>query len=80
MLSNYSQKEIDLALNYLDGKINDIQLNFLSVQNNIESEKIKKIAQEIKKYSNLIKNIGKIALVVAVFFYFRLILSVIYKV
>lgn len=80
MLSNYSQKEIDLAINYLDGKINDIQLNFLSVQNDIESEKIKKIAQEIRKYSNLIKNVCKIALIIGVFFYFRLILSVIYKV
>lgn len=51
---NYTEKEIELALSYMQGQINDIQLNFLS-KNKIEAEKIKKIAQEITKFDSYLK-------------------------
>lgn len=52
---NYTEKEIELALIYMQGQINDIQLNFLSFKNKTEAEKIKKIAQEITKFDSYFK-------------------------
>jgi hypothetical protein len=79
MKTNYSQKEMDLAIDYLRGDINEIQLNYLSAQNNTEPEKIKKIAQKLKGYSIFIKNMLLVLLTVFIFFYFKLILNQIYK-
>jgi len=48
LFAEYSDKELELAVDYLDRKINEIQLNFLLVQNKIEPERIDKLINSLR--------------------------------
>jgi len=50
LFAEYSDKELELAVDYLDRKINEIQLNFLLVQNKIEPERIDKLINSLILY------------------------------
>lgn len=63
----YSQKEMDLALKYSLGELNDTQLNYWVVQDNLEVEKIISLAKTIESnayYFRIIKYV-----LVFIFFY-----------
>jgi hypothetical protein len=51
----YSTKELELAFKYNSGELNDIQLNFLLIQNNISFEKIEEIITKINKTARIFR-------------------------
>jgi len=62
---DYSSKEIELATKYSLGEINDIQLNFLAVQNETEKYRIQELAQSLQKTEKVLKNINLIIIILA---------------
>jgi len=44
----YTEKEIELALRYSNGDINDVQLNYLAIQSKTTEKKIREIAEYIR--------------------------------
>ena len=43
----YTEKELELAMRYINGDINDVQLNYLAVQSKTTEEKVREIAEYI---------------------------------
>lgn len=66
---DYKSKEIELALSYINGELNETQLNFLCVQNNFDLNKIKDLSQELVRYATIMRNVflGLVFLVVFLF-------------
>lgn len=64
---NYSQKEIDLAVKYSLGELNDRQLNYWVVQDDLEIEKIKDLSKIIASNTHYFR-VAKYFLVF-IFFY-----------
>lgn len=51
----YSAKELEIAFKYNAGELNDVQLNFLLIQNNISFEKIEEIIKQINKTARVLR-------------------------
>lgn len=67
----YSAKELELAFKYNAGELNDVQLNFLLIQNNISFEKIEEIAKKINKTAKILRFaffLGFFMLVLGIFY------------
>lgn len=62
MIEEYEREEVDLAMSYLMGKINEIQLNYLCVKDQIDIARVKEVANRLLLRFNRIKNIGLIVL------------------
>lgn len=67
---DYSDKEVELAFKYLFGEINDIQLNFLAVQNNIDENRIIEICKKLRFSEKIFKLSVYAIIFLIVYFYF----------
>lgn len=70
---NCTPEEFELALRYMTGDINDVQLNYLSYQGNISKRKIKRLANQISSISPFLTAVGLLILFVLFHFLFLLI-------
>lgn len=67
----YSAKELELAFKYNAGELNDVQLNFLLIQNNTTFEKIEEIIKQINKTARVLRFvffIGFFTIVLGIFY------------
>lgn len=44
----YSDKELDLAKRYKNGECNEVQFNFLVVQNKFDKKRIEELAEKLE--------------------------------
>jgi hypothetical protein len=65
----YTEKEFELAMRYVNGDINDVQLNYLAVQSKTTEERVREIAEYVNFVSPFLVASG----LVLAFLFFHLI-------
>jgi len=61
---NCTPEEFELAVRYMTGDINDVQLSYLACQSNLNKRKIKKLANQITSMSPFVTAVGLLILFV----------------
>ena len=65
----YTEKELELAMRYSNGDINDVQLNYLAIQSKTTEKKIREIAE----YINFMSPFLVASILLLSFFFFHLV-------